>query len=165
MENYRTEISAQNMSHIPGWGIDADPKNDPTYPMRQRGDHEAVDHWNRPPLQQENIEVLHSNERPNLSAVFGTSVPPSGLSGMLRRVAFRYSEGSFGHWLPLLFADRVNMVEGIVDDIAHGHLPNIYAEKGIKAEWQYNQKAAVRRVAIGAALTTLAIVLIARRRK
>jgi hypothetical protein len=165
MENNHIEISTQDMSHIKGWGIDADIKNDPTYPMRQRGEHEHVDHWTRPTQQEEAIEVLHSNERPDISSVFGTSVPPSGLSGMIRRFAFRYSEGSFGHWLPLLLADRVNMVEGIVDDVAHGHIPNIYAEKGIKAEWQYNQKAAVRRVAIGALLVTAAVVLIARRRK
>src|SRR4028118_2313795 len=40
-----------NAATVPGWGVDADPKNDPTYPYRRR---EADDHsgqWNRPPLQ------------------------------------------------------------------------------------------------------------------
>ncbi len=50
-------------------------------------------------MQPVNVEVLHSNERPHLTAVFGTSSPPSGLSGSIRRFAFRYSESSYGHWL------------------------------------------------------------------
>jgi hypothetical protein len=76
-------------SKIKGWGVDADPKNDPTYPMkkRQNGEHAGYS-WKRPPQQPNNVEVLHSNERPNVSAAFGTSTPPSGLSGMIRRVAF-----------------------------------------------------------------------------
>ena len=27
-------MSADQYSHIPGWGMDADPENDPTYPMK-----------------------------------------------------------------------------------------------------------------------------------
>ena len=91
-------------STIAGWGIDADPDNDPTYPMRERGAAEPRGYtWPRPLQQKTGVEVLHSIERPHLPAVFGTSLPPSGLSGHLRRVAFRYSESSYGHWLPLMF--------------------------------------------------------------
>ena len=77
----------------------------------------------------ETVEVLHSNERPDLTSVFGTSTPPSGPSGSLRRLAFRYSESSYGHWLPLVLADRVSVVEGVVGDLKHGHVPNILAER------------------------------------
>src|SRR5690606_6011673 len=80
----------------------------------------------------------HSNERPGVTATFGTSVPLSGLSGAIRRYAFKYSESSYGHWLPLLMADRVNVIEGILKDISRGHIPNIFAEKGWKAEWKHN---------------------------
>ena len=80
------ENSAQNYQHIKGWGVDADPKNDPTYPMKHRTNEEHAGYsWVRPSQQPVNIEVLHSNERPNVTAVFGTSSPPSGLSGMIRR--------------------------------------------------------------------------------
>jgi hypothetical protein len=105
--------TGKDFSHIKGWGIDADPKNDPTYPMKpHRTDAEQTGYsWERPTLQSETVEVLQSNERPNLTAVFGTSTPPSGLSGMIRRYAFKYSEGSWGHWIPLLLADRVNVGE------------------------------------------------------
>lgn len=128
-------------SQVNGWGVDADPTNEPTYPMRRRtqADHAGYS-WERPPQQPETVEVLHSNERPNLSAVFGTSVPPSGLSGLIRRFAFRYSESSYGHWLPLMLADRIGVVEGIVGDLAHGHIPNIPAELGVRAEWKHNRK-------------------------
>src|SRR4028118_970488 len=116
--------TGKDFSHIKGWGIDADPENDPTYPMKpHRTDAEQTGYsWERPTLQPETVEVLQSNERPNLTAVFGTSTPPSGLSGMIRRYAFKYSEGSWGHWIPLLLADRVNVVEGVIDDIRHGHV-------------------------------------------
>src|SRR5688500_13847350 len=152
------ETKAQDFSHIIGWGIDADPKNDPTYPMKHRTDDEQRGYsWERPPQQPIDIEVLHSNERPNVSAVFGTSSPPSGLSGMIRRFAFRYSESSYGHWLPLLLADRVNVVEGVLEDLKRSQTPNIFEEPGWKVEWEHNRENVVWRVVVGAALTSEAI--------
>jgi len=150
-------------SQIPGWGVDADPKNDPTYPMKKRnnGEHEGYT-WERPPQQPVDIEVFHSNERPNVSATFGTSTPPAGLSGLIRRAAFKYSESSYGHWLPLMLADRVGVVEGIVDDLAHGHVPNIFAELGWRAEWRYNRKGLIRRIIAGTVLISLVAAAIAR---
>jgi hypothetical protein len=49
--------------------------------------------------------------------VFGTSVPPSGLSGALRRRAYQRSENDLRHWFMLMFADRVDVVEGVLDDV------------------------------------------------
>ena len=69
---------------------------------------------------------------------------------MIRRYAFRYSEGSYGHWLPLVLADRINVVEGIIDDIAHGHIPNFFKERGWAAEWKYNRKGMLKNIAITA---------------
>ncbi len=154
----------EKYAHIKGWGIDADPKNDPTYPMRRRenDDHEGYS-WERPTQQPTDIEVLHSNERPNVTAVFGTSAPPSGLSGLLRRYAFRYGEGSIGHWIPLILADRVDVVEGIVKDVLHGRVPNIFAERGIKAQWKYDRGTVIRDWAVGAVLVGAAALLLLRR--
>ncbi|MDB5196741.1 MAG: hypothetical protein JWP88_1112 [Flaviaesturariibacter sp.] len=149
-----TQNLADNYKHINGWGIDADPKDHPNYPFKHwTGDDHQRLNWERPPLQTETVEILKSNERPTLSATFGTVSPPSGLSGAIRRYAFKFSESEYGHWLPLLVADRVNMVEGIIDDLAHGHVPNIFAEKGWKAEWKHNPKGLVIKVATMAAVT------------
>lgn len=152
-------------AHIKGWGVDADPDNEPTYPMKTYtgDDHERLN-WERPVQQPATVEVLHSNERPDLTAVFGTAVPPSGLSGQMRRHAFKYSESSYGHWLPLLLADRVNVVEGIIDDLKKGYIPNIFAEKGWKAAWKYNRTGMVKKLAV-AALATTAVILLCSNKK
>lgn len=137
-------------SQVKGWGIDADPENEPTWPMRKRVESEHAGYsWERPPQQPVEIEVLHSNERPNVSATFGTSVPPGGLSGVIRRFAFRFSESSYGHWLPLMLADRVGMVEGVLGDLSHGHVPNVFGELGWQTEWKHNRKSLVTRVVVG----------------
>lgn len=155
----------KDYSHIKGWGIDADPKNDPTYPMKHRTDAEQEGYsWDRPTQQDVNIEVLHSIERPNVTAVFGTSTPPSGLSGMIRRYAFKHSENSYLHWLPLLMADRVNVVEGVIDDFAKGTVPNIFAEKGWKADWEHNRSGLIQKVGIMALVATAAVVLLTRKK-
>ncbi len=164
-ENVDRQI-ADRPKNIEGWGIDADPENEPTYPMKKYtgADHDRLN-YERTTQQPIDIEVLHSNERPEITRVFGTSTPPSGLSGMLRRYAFRFSEGSSGHWLTLIMADRVNVVEGIIDDLRHGHIPNIFAERGWNAEWKYNRKGVIKKVAIGLAVTAVMVALLARKNK
>jgi len=159
-------IRGGDYSHIKGWGIDADVKNDPTYPMKNRTDEEQQGYtWERPEQQPDHVEILKSVERPNLTAVFGTASPPSGLSGAIRRVAYKYSESSYGRWLPLVLADRIGAVEGVIEDIARGHIPNIFAERGWNAEWKYNRKNFVIKVAAGTAITALAIVLLSKKKK
>lgn len=152
-------------SQIKGLGVDADPRNDPTYPMKNRNDGEHAGYsWERPRQQPMTVEVLHSNERPNVTSVFGTSTPPSGLSGAIRRIAFEYSESSYGHWLPLVVADRVSVVEGVLDDLEHGRVPNVFAERGWKAEWRYNRAGLVLRILSGAVLVGAAVAFFGRRK-
>ncbi|MBO0358977.1 hypothetical protein J0X19_13545 [Hymenobacter sp. BT186] len=141
---------------IKGWGVDADPKNDPTYPMRARMNAtQDPDSKHRPDsLQPQDTEVLRSIERPNVSAVYGTPEPPKGLSGMIRRFAFNYSENRYRHWLPLIVADRVNMVEGLVEDLAHGKFPNIWAEKGYNMDWKYKRGSLILKLSV---LTAIAV--------
>ena len=159
------EHTPKDPSQIKGWGVDANPKNDPTYPMKHRSDGEHAGYsWERPPRQSSTSEILHSIERPDVTSVFGTSTPPSGLSGMLRRFAFRYSESSYGHWLPLMLADRVGVVEGVLDDLKHGHAPNFLAELGWKAEWKHNRRSLVRRILVRVALISAAVAYLRSRR-
>ncbi|HEX8126211.1 MAG TPA: hypothetical protein VF548_11560 [Allosphingosinicella sp.] len=146
-------------SNIPGWGVDADPENDPTYPYRERDKDDHSGEWARPPVQHSDVEILQSIEHKRRPAVFGTSTPPSGVSGMLRRGAFRYSESHWAHWLMLMGADRVNMVEGIVQDLARAKIPNIPAEMGMRSEWKHNRKGLVTKVAVTAAVGVAAFAL------
>ncbi len=154
-----------DVSTIPGWGVDADPANDPTYPMRNRtndvGDDAA---WQRPTLQDVQVPILQSNEYLRRPAVVGSSTPPSRLSGTIRAAAFRWSESNWLHWLLLLGADRVNVIEGVIDDLSHARLPNIPAEMGIKSELRFNKLGFAKKAAIGAGLAGLAIALRARKR-
>ena len=159
------EHTAKDVSQIKGWGVDADPKNDPTYPMKLRndGEHEGYS-WERPQQQPLTVEVLHSNERPDVTSVFGTSTPPSGPSGALRRLAFRYSESSYGHWLPLMLADRLSVGEGVVGDVRQGRVPNVFAERGWNAEWKHNRISLLRRILVRVVLVYAAVAYLSSRR-
>ncbi|WP_439558513.1 hypothetical protein [Dyadobacter sp.] len=157
--------TAQDYSHINGWGIDADPLDVPAYPMKKRTENDNKGMiWERPPMQPELVEVLHSNERPGLTAVFGTPNPPKGLSGKIRRYAFTFSESMIRHWLLLLVADRVNMIEGIHEDINKGHFPDVFSELGGKSELKYNKVGLTRKIALGAGIAVLAIAFLRTRR-
>ena len=149
-------------SAIPGWGIDADPENDPTYPMRHIENQTRGLTWNRPAQQEPEVEILRSIEHNRLPAVVGTSTPPTGLSGVMRRLAFRRSESDWWHWLMLMGADRVNVVEGVVADLAHGRIPNIPGEMGIRAEWRHNKRALATKVAVAAVVSGIVYALAAR---
>jgi len=157
---------AEGPKDIPGWGIDANPENDPTYPMKERNGADYLRfNYDKPKQQTPDVEVLHSIERPGISRVFGTSTPPSGLSGMIRRYAFKYSESTYLHWVPLVVADRINVVEGIIDDLAHGHVPNIFEEKGWKAEWKYNRNGLIKKAAVGLAVGSVLFVFLSKKRR
>jgi hypothetical protein len=160
-EDSRVGRSAIDTAAIPGWGIDADDENDPTWPMRDRRFDDAPgQHWQSPPAQAENVEVLTSIEYNRRPAVFGSASPPKGLSGALRRVAFRFSESRWTHWLLLMGADRVSVVEGVAEDLGRGHIPNLWAELGLGAAWKYDRKAFIRRTTAAAAAVGVAFVAI-----
>jgi hypothetical protein len=153
----------RDMSHIQGWGADLDRKNRPAYPMERTPPRlegarsgEVVD-------QPVRMKVYHSTERPGITPIFGTSTPPSGLSGKIRDVAYKLSENDIRHWLLLLLADRINVVEGIGQDLSSGHIPNIFSEMGAKAELRHNPAGFVGKVAIASAIVGIGYYLIKRR--
>lgn len=150
-------------SAVPGWGVDADPNNDPTFPIRNIENQTRGLTWTRPDQQQPRVEVLRSIEHNRLPAVVGTSTPPRGVSGMIRRTAFRRSESDWWHWLLLMGADRVNVVEGVVEDLSRGIVPNIPAEMGARAEWRHNKRGFA--IKLGTALAIGAVVAAALRRR
>jgi hypothetical protein len=150
---------------IQGWGADLDPQARPAVPKERTPPRFINKHWDDLDQQEPSVKVFHSNERPGLTPVFGTAQPPSGLSGMIRAGAFRFSENDLRHWLMLLFADRVNVVEGILDDLAHGHVPNLFTEMGGPAEWRYNRQGFVRKAVIAGGVVALLLYINSRRRR
>jgi hypothetical protein len=153
-------------STIVGWGVDADPRNDPTFPIRdQSQDHGLTSAWDRPQVQRPDVEILQSIEHIRQPAVVGTSVPPSGLSGVLRRSAFRWSESNWMHWLLLLGADRINVVEGLVEDITHGRIPNVPGEMGARSELALNKSGLAKKLAVTGAISAVAFIAWGKRRR
>lgn len=162
------EIANSPKDHIPGWGIDADDENYPNYPMKEwnGADHQRFNYPKPQEQQPLDVEVLHSNERPGVTRVFGTSTPPSGLSGMIRRYAYaNHSESTYAHWVPLVLADRINVIEGYIDDLLHGIFPNPFKERGWNAEWKYNKKGMATNIAIGVGIAAVAFVIISGKKK
>lgn len=163
------KIAVQNMDNlvkdIPGWGMDADPENDPTYPMKHAtgADHERLN-YEKAPQQRQDIEVFHSIERPGITRVFGTSTPPAGLSGAVRRYAYKYSEATATRWMTLILADRINVVEGKINDLKNGIIPNPWIERGWRVEWKHNRMAFIGRMATTALLITAGIMVMKRKR-
>ena len=104
-----SESSDELRARIPGWGVDLDPADRPSVP-RERFDPDASGaHWEFPDRQPENRPRERSVEHLQLTPVFGTSCPPKGVSGAMRKYAYRrFSEGRAAHWVILVAADRVD---------------------------------------------------------
>jgi hypothetical protein len=121
---------------IPGWGVDLDPANRPSVPQEQFDPNLNGAHWEFPERQPELWPRERSIEHQFLTPVFGTSCPPRGISGRLRRYSYRkYSEGRAAHWLLLLVADRVDTMESTLRSFATLHPDNPLSETGIRSEF------------------------------
>lgn len=121
---------------IPGWGVDLDPKDRPAVPKENFNPQGTGAHWHFPERQPELYPRERSTEHKFLTPVFGTSCPPKGLSGMIRRYAYRYSEAQLSHWLLLIGADRVDVVESRITGLLRGHPDNPLTESGIGSEFK-----------------------------
>lgn len=165
-EPVETSATAVDTRGILGWGVDADGQNDPTYPFRDRSEDDHSGSWQRPSLQQPDVEILQSVEHKRLPAVFGTATPPRWISGSMRRLAFKWSESNWAHWLLLMGADRVNMVEGLIEDVARGKVPNIPKEMGAPAEWKHNKGGLAKKLTVVAIIggASFALLRLARRK-
>jgi hypothetical protein len=155
----------EHLQHIPGWGSDLDHKNRPAIPMERTPPRFIHVSTGQPVQQAQTVEVFCSPERPGITPIFGTAQPPKWLSGAIRRLAYKLPENDLRHWLMLLAADRVNMVEGIVDDLRQGHVPNVLGEMGIRAELRHNPAGLVRKALITTAVVGGIMVLLNRRKR
>ena len=150
---------------INGWGSDLDPATRPGVP-RDKAPEIGVESL-YPPIQQQvaRVKIHKSIEHGKLTPVFGTSCPPKGLSGLIRDFAYRrFSEGQLPHWQALMLADRVNVVEDVLGDLARLRPPNLVKELGLAAQWRYNRAGFLKGTAI-AGLCVIGLVVYARSRR
>ena len=104
-----TAIERSNLSAL---AVDADPANRPGVPMELESPRPVGSaHWMEPERQADPGNVLKRKGLDELTPVFGTAVPPRGLSGLMRRAAYGIPEHFTSHWFALLLADRVDVME------------------------------------------------------
>jgi hypothetical protein len=124
-------------ARIPGWGADLDPKDRPAVPREQFDPGRSGAHWDFPERQEEKWPRERSIEHAFLTPVFGTSCPPKGLSGVLRKYAYRtFSEARAAHWLILIAADRVDSIESNLRSFATLRPDNPITETGVLSEFR-----------------------------
>jgi hypothetical protein len=122
-------------ARVPGWGVDLDPADRPSYPKLAPREDLTGAHWRFPDRQPEERPRERSVEHRFLTPVFGTAQPTRGLSGRLRKLAYaRWSEARNAHWLALMAADRVDVVEGTLAGLLRGRPDNLLAETGVAGE-------------------------------
>jgi hypothetical protein len=117
---------------VPGWGVDLDPADRPSYPKEKFEDTGA--HWDFPERQPELQPREKSTEHKFLTPVFGTAQPLRGLSGAIRRYAYTFSEGHTRHWLLLMAGDRVDVLESRIEALRQGRPDNPVTETGVLRE-------------------------------
>lgn len=124
-------------ARIPGWGADLNPLDRPSVPKLQFDPERTGAHWDFPDRQEETYPRERSIEHKMLTPVFGTAVPLKGVSGAMRRLAYkRYSEARAAHWLILLAADRVDAFGAHVTSLATLRPDNPVTETGVLSEFR-----------------------------
>ena len=121
---------------IPGWGADLNPADRPSFPKEALQDTGA--HWEFPERQQPRGPREKSTEHKFLTPVFGTAQPLHGLSGVVRRYAYTFSEGQTAHWLLLMAGDRVDVLESRITALLQGRPDNPVTETGVLREFRGN---------------------------
>jgi hypothetical protein len=130
--------SEELRARIPGWGVDLDPKDRPSVPREKFDPRLNGAHWDFPERQPEKWPRERSVEHKFLTPVFGTSCPPKGISGVMRKQAYKYSEGRAAHWLILLAADRVDAVENHLRSFLTLRPDNPITQTGVLSEFSHH---------------------------
>lgn len=134
-----SESPDQLRARIPGWGVDLDPTDRPSYPKLDFREDLTGAHWEFPERQPEKWPRERSIEHRFLTPVFGTAQPPRGLAGAMRKLSYaKYSEGRAAHWLLLIAADRVDAAGAHLRSLLSLHPDNPITETGIKGEFTHH---------------------------
>lgn len=92
-------------------GVDEAREKRPGVPMEAEPRPAEGAHWDEPTRQHSDVTHFHRKGIDRLTPVHGTAQPPKGLSGVMRKVAYDIPEHSAVHWMMLLAADRVDVIE------------------------------------------------------
>ena len=115
----------QQTSNIIGWGVDAAPENRPGVPEELPPRPMGYASPGAPARQTIGVPTAKSFDRP-VTPTYGTTVPLRGLSGVVRRAAYRIPAYRPSRWMLLLLADRIDVVE-------HNVLPMTLVVGGLAA--------------------------------
>ncbi len=90
-------------------GVDLDPARRPGVPRMSKNP-QPWPNTRFPPERQPGQPSVPMHGRPNkpMPPVFGTAVPLKGLSGAIRKLAYRYPDHDPSHWLLKMLGDRVD---------------------------------------------------------
>ncbi len=133
------ESSDQLRARVPGWGVDLDPRDRPSVPRERFDPGLSGAHWDFPERQPEKWPRERSIEHKFVTPVFGTSCPPKGVSGVMRKFAYaRFSEARAAHWLILVVADRADALESHLRSFTTRRPDNPVTETGVLSEFSHH---------------------------
>jgi hypothetical protein len=99
---------AQRFGRAPVEAADLDPSRRPGVPRERPPQPWPNSRFPPQRMTAEPSAPMHGRPNKQLPPVYGTAVPPRGVSGLIRQAAYRYPDHVPIHWLLLLFADRVD---------------------------------------------------------
>ena len=115
-----------------------DPADRPAVPKMKFDPAGTGAHWQYPDDQETGrSERERSIEHGHLTPVFGTATPLHGISGTVRRLAYRrYSEARATHWLLLIAGDRVDAIENHLRSFLTLRPDNPVTQTGVLSEFR-----------------------------
>lgn len=90
------------------WGVDRDVARRPGVPMMREPAPWPNSRYPIEPMRVPSPVPKHGRPNKPMPPVYGTSVGLKGVSGIIRRIAYRYPDHKPRHWLLKMFADRVD---------------------------------------------------------
>lgn len=133
--------SMSGASVLLGDAIDESVSRRPGVPMETSPPHPiGAAHWTEPERQSDPGNVLKRKDLRALTPVFGTATPPRGFSGLLRRLAYRVPEHYTSHWLMLMVADRVDVIEHRPTSLAWLALPFVVGGASVVALRRHHRR-------------------------
>jgi hypothetical protein len=89
--------------------VDLDPSRRPGVPRERRPEPFPNTRFPIERQQGESAAPMHGRPNRHFPPVFGTATPLRGLSGLVRRRAYRLPDHKARHWMMLLLGDRVEV--------------------------------------------------------